>query len=276
MSAMSEAQARTTEPIPICPKCGEPLEYEWPAGVAKAWNLYGDRKRLPCVCKCERERIEQEEKEFNHRHAVEELRRRSGLAGKYLDARFPAKDAKDFDPTYLAAARRLRKYAANSQIILSGGWGFYLWGNPGTGKTYLAAATANALMEQEREVVFTTFAQICQEIRATYDAGNRETERYVLARYRDAQFLFVDDIGTETMAKNGGDNFSQDRLFQLIDWRATRQMPTAFTSNHRPDGLIDRQIQPKTIDRIIAMTAGGGMEVRGKSLRKAILAKTPF
>ena len=48
----------------------------------------------------------------------------------------------------------------------------HLWGGVGTGKSYLAACIANALMEKEVAVCMTNFATILNDLAASFEGRN--------------------------------------------------------------------------------------------------------
>ena len=55
--------------------------------------------------------------------------------------------------------------------------GYLLWGKVGTGKSYFAGCTANALMEKEISVCMTNFALILNDLAASYKDRNEYIDR---------------------------------------------------------------------------------------------------
>ena len=55
--------------------------------------------------------------------------------------------------------------------------GYLFWGGVGTGKSYLAACIANALMEKEVAVRMTNFATILNDLAASFEGRNEYISR---------------------------------------------------------------------------------------------------
>lgn len=109
--------------------------------------------------------------------------------------------------------------------------GVYFYGVAGTGKTHLAAAIGNALVEREG-VRFITVPELLLLIRKGFDKpGYDET----FDRLSKTKLLIMDDIGSEKPTE-----WVQETLFVLIDRRYTHFLPTVFTSNYELDTLKDR------------------------------------
>ena len=52
-----------------------------------------------------------------------------------------------------------------------------LWGNPGNGKTHLAAAIVNELSKKGYIVVFQSVPELLQRIHSTFNSENKRTKR---------------------------------------------------------------------------------------------------
>lgn len=190
----------------------------------------------------------------------------------------------DSSPCDLEIRKRLR--------VGEGSW--LLWGPYGTGKTGLAvghslawvdAATekyfkvstcyeepamplpeALRLDEMPRRVHFVATPDLLSELRSTYGKTSKRTESDVLAEYRDAHLLIMDDIGAEHVKDSG---WLEDRLYQVIGHRHAEEMPTIFTSNLTPDEL-GAQIGERVMWRIIEMCGKENIvHVDGPNLRAA-------
>lgn len=109
--------------------------------------------------------------------------------------------------------------------------GIYFVGVAGTGKTHLASAIGNALVEREG-VRFITVPELLLLIRKGYDKpGYDET----FDRLSKTKLLIMDDIGSEKPSE-----WVQETMFVLIDRRYTHFLPTIFTSNMELDDLKER------------------------------------
>lgn len=104
--------------------------------------------------------------------------------------------------------------------------GLYIEGELGVGKTYMCIALANSLLAKHKKVAFikvndfvTKMSQLIRE-----DVNEYES---IVKRIKKADYVFFDDIGSETVTE-----FSRDRLlFNILDYRMENRLCTIFTSN---------------------------------------------
>ena len=87
--------------------------------------------------------------------------------------------------------------------------GYLFWGGVGTGKSYLAACIANALMEKEVAVCMTNFATILNDLAASFEGRNEYNSR--LCSY---PLLILDDFGMER-----GTEYGLEQVYSVIDSR---------------------------------------------------------
>ena len=123
-----------------------------------------------------------------------------------------------------------REYASNPH-----GW-LFLHGNCGIGKTHLAVAIANSLIEQRQMgVYFRVVPDLLDQLRATFDPslGVAYDERF--QQIRNAHLLVLDDLGTEQTTA-----WASEKLYQLINHRYNEQLPTVITSNQNFDRMETR------------------------------------
>lgn len=221
-----------------------------------------------CVCKCyeeEQQRLKEEEERRKRLLRIERLKDRSLMDKRYKNVKFSDLDLTN--RSFAEAFNRCKKYCDVSREVLNKGYGIYLYGNSGVGKTVLTACMANELMEKEYSVLFTNFYEILKSIRNTYNSNSTETDDNVINSIADVDFLFIDDLGTESLTKNSGDNFSQDKIFEIINKRYNKEKPTIFSSNYSIKDLVrNRNFMDKTVDRINEM-ATAVIEIKGESYR---------
>ena len=99
--------------------------------------------------------------------------------------------------------------------------GLLFTGSVGTGKTYLASAIANALIEKEVSVKMTNFAIILNDMMNLEINKNKYIAN--LNRYR---LLIIDDFGMERDTP-----FATEHLFNVIDSRYRADKPIILTTN---------------------------------------------
>lgn len=225
-------------------------------------------KRMPVTCDC----MKEEERKEKEREAQEEkirkldrLRGASLLGDRYKDTTFEKTDL-DRPADFQKAFQRCKKYCQIADQAIENGYGLYIYGESGTGKTHLTACMCNELIAQYRQCLFTNFFEISKLIRSTW-SGNLDSE-VVIKRICEVDFLFLDDLGTEALTKNGEDNWLQGQVFDIINKRYNNRKPTIFSSNYSMNELIsDRGMMKKTVDRIGEMSTAM-IKVTGDSYRR--------
>lgn len=244
-----------------CTECGQSKLF-----VGNDWR--GNKIARKCVCECyekEQARLKQEEERRNKVMRIEKLKNRSLIDERYKDKQFSELDLTN--GSFRSAYTRCKKYCEVSSEVYEKGLGIYLWGNSGTGKTLLTSCMANALMEKEYTVLFTNFFEMLKAIRNTFNNNTTETDERIINDIADVDFLFIDDLGTESLSKNSGDNFTQDKIFEIINKRYNKKKPTIFSSNYPIKDLVStRNFMDKTVDRINEMSSAV-LEIKGESYR---------
>lgn len=230
---------------------------------------------VPCQCMREATAKAKEQEEYNRKMSIiNNLRSASLLGERYKDTTFDRTDL-SVGGDFVKAYNRCKKYCEVADTSLEHGYGIYLYGASGTGKTHLTACICNELISQYRQCLFTNFFEISKLIRSTWGKKNVEAE-VVIKKIGEIDFLFLDDLGTEILRKNGEDSWLQEQVFDLINKRYNNKKPTIFSSNHSLNELItDRGMMEKTVDRIMEMSTAiikiSGESYRAKSRRKETL-----
>lgn len=142
---------------------------------------------------------------------------------------FKATLYKKDDSIYLAKNAReiVRNYMINFDELKKLGKGLYFYSKTkGSGKTMLAIALGNALINMRGEVVkFATTIDILTEIKSTYgDITKNESE--LINNLKKVEVLILDDIGTEKLT-----GWSNEIMYQIINYRMISKLITIFTSN---------------------------------------------
>ena len=104
--------------------------------------------------------------------------------------------------------------------------GLYLYGPFGTGKTYSMIALCNELAKTGKTCAFVKLNDFISSARklAVDDPGKLQDLVETLKR---VEFLFLDDIGSESVSAYGRD----DVLFSILDKRMESKKTTFFSSN---------------------------------------------
>jgi DNA replication protein DnaC len=139
------------------------------------------------------------------------------------------------------------KYAENPEKWL------VLIGPYGCGKTHLAAAIEYYRRERQANTVFITVPDLLDYLRTTYQPGAPVTFDQRFNAVRNTELLILDDLGTENATA-----WAKEKLFQILDYRYTSQMPTVITSSKLIEKL-DERIASRLLDerrcKILAITA---------------------
>lgn len=242
--------------------------------------ILGKERLLSCICKCEVEEIKKREEEAQGRERqirLNKIIKQSMLGDRYKDVNFENTET-GFNPIFDNTLNRCRNYCNISTEALEKGYGMYIYGNAGAGKTHLTACMANKLMSQYKEVLFTNFFEISSAIRNSFKGSANNNEQNILDRIANVDFLFLDDLGTERVKKDGEDMWLQEKIFEVINKRYNNKKPTIFTSNYSLQELVeDRGIMQKTVDRIIELSTAI-VKLEGESYRFKIRSrnKIPF
>lgn len=271
-NSVNENNIYIKDELKHCKICNEPLE------TIIIHPFTGEERKVNCVCKCTIDKMkEEEEKRRNYERQLEidKLRKNSLLGDRYKDVNFENTtigENKSFDEAY----KRCKNYCEVSSKVLEEGYGIYLYGNSGVGKTHITACMVNELIKQNRPTLFTNFFEISQIIKSTFN-NKKHNESDMIDKIATIDFLFIDDLGTEKVTKDGEDTWLQEKIFEIINKRYNNKKPTIFTSNYSLSELInDRGLMKKTVDRILEMSTLI-LKVEGKSHRiKSRESEIPF
>lgn len=111
--------------------------------------------------------------------------------------------------------------------------GLYICGDMGVGKTYLCIALANSLVKKGEKVAFVKISSFINEMRRLVANDSQKFDEY-LNKLKDVDYLFLDDIGSESVS-----TFSRDDiLFTLLDYRMENNKITIFTSNLSKQDIV--------------------------------------
>ncbi len=139
------------------------------------------------------------------------------------------------------------------------GW-LLLSGASGCGKTHIAAAIVNRLIERGEPVLFVVVPDLLDHLRSAYQPGAEIAYDDLFERVRSAPVLVLDDLGTQAQTP-----WAQEKLFQLINHRFNTRLPTIVTTNLQPDQIDDRlrtRLTDAGIARVYALESKRPNELR--------------
>ena len=121
-----------------------------------------------------------------------------------------------------------------------------LWGNVGTGKSFIAGCIANALLDKGVPVIMTNFARLLNKLTDMY-AGDRNAYIDSFKRY---PLMIIDDLGIERNSE-----FAREQVFSVIDSRYRSQLPMIVTTNlslkklKNPEDMARARIYDRVLER---------------------------
>jgi len=190
---------------------------------------------------------------FIIQHQNKEL---SNIPEHYLSAEISAVESPD--------ARKIgMNYIKNFEKM--GRTGLLLYGDVGTGKTYLSACIANALLNRGISVKWLTSMQIVERGCFYNEAEYAEYTHSIIS----PNLLIIDDLGAER-----GTDFALERVHSLVDTRISANKPMIVTTNIdiTDMGNCTDLKKKRTFDRILPATfsfAMKGVSYRMKQAQKS-------
>ena len=223
----------------LCKDCGQPFEV---GGV-------------PTLCDCEKKQAEEQALDLKaqaYREMLDSKRR-----GCF---RFPAMYAMSFDNSDHRdeqAEAYCNKFVSMVNHEKEQRFGIILSSPVGTGKTYLAACIANAVIDKRMTCKFTKVSEISGDITKAY--GNSTDVVNGLCAY---DCVVLDDFGADI-----GDEKLRARAYEIIDALYSSNTPFVITTNLSPAAMAaDKdEFNQRTYSRILGackIVALGGQDRR--------------
>lgn len=107
--------------------------------------------------------------------------------------------------------------------------GLYIYGNFGSGKSYLTAALFNDLAEKNVKSVIVHVSELIRSIKDSFDKDYSD----IFDEVKYAPLLLLDDIGAENLT-----SWSRDEVLEpILQYRMDEGLPTFFTSNYSIEQL---------------------------------------
>lgn len=203
-----------------CSKCRTPRQ--------KRIEIMGRTIEPRCLCKCQQAEQEKREQERKHREFLDRVaRNRSvGLTDPSLRKHTFENDL-GYNPKPMGIAKQ---YVQHWEEFKKDSTGLLLWGDVGTGKSFIAGCIANALLDKGVPVIMTNFARLLNKLTDMY-SGDRNAYIDSFNRY---PLMIIDDLGIERNSE-----FAREQVFSVIDSRYRSQLPMIVTTNLTLEELKD-------------------------------------
>ena len=114
------------------------------------------------------------------------------------------------------------------------GW-LVLTGPSASGKTHLAAAIANSVLGRGLAVFFVFVPDLLDHLRSAFSPSSDISFDQLFEQVRSAPFLVLDDLGGHSSTP-----WAQEKLYQILNFRYSYQMPTVFTLGAPVEELENR------------------------------------
>ena len=243
----------------VCGRCGTPKQrrIEVP--------FRDEPMVVRCMCDCEvREAKEQEEREAREQAQAWATARREecfATAPRLMSCTFETDDRKN--PSVSTPCERYADTFARGDP-----YGLLLHGNVGGGKTYMAAAIANRLIDRGFSVLQTDIGSVATLMESSFEKRQRNIERIL-----GYDLLVVDDIGAQRSTE-----YMMQHVYAIIDGRYRYGRPMVITTNL--DGEQMSQLQSggpwsRIFDRILEVcypvkVIGNRRKERELAMRKSM------
>ena len=221
-----------------CSKCHTPRQ--------KRLEVSGKTIEPRCMCACQTEDYDRREQERKHREFLDMVakNRSIGLPDPGLRKHTFENDL-GYNPKQIRMAKR---YVQHWEEMQKNSTGLLLWGDVGTGKSFIAGCIANALLDKGVPVIMTNFARLLNKLTDMY-AGDRNAYIDSFKRY---PLMIIDDLGVERNSE-----FAREQVFSVIDSRYRSELPMIVTTNltleelQHPEDLSRSRIYDRILERCL-------------------------
>ncbi len=154
------------------------------------------------------------------------MRENSNLGSRFLKRTFQTFERAGLEKAY----EQCRTFA--EQFENNEGQGLLIMGTYGTGKTHLAAAITNYIIDNyEIPVRFITSVELLDYLK---EFGSESSKVY-LEEAKKIDLLVIDDLGKEKVTE-----WVEEKLFQIINARYENELPIVITTNHNQQKLKEQ------------------------------------
>lgn len=147
---------------------------------------------------------------------AEKLRKESNLGIRFKRRTFETFDKSRDERAYERCLEYSEHYkdTERNSLLIVGGYG--------SGKTHLAAAVSNRLLDSGVPVLFDTFSGHLNKLKLEFNGGRS----VYLEQMKTIDMLVLDDVGKEKQSE-----WSQSIMFDVINYRYEHLLPIIMTTN---------------------------------------------
>lgn len=226
-----------------CGKCGEAKQLKLPIPET-LWDKLGETRVVFRACACRRAELHLEEevrRETERLDNIKKLRRRGIEDEKYLECTFDKDDRQEAQ-----IRETCLKYVEKWEEVKETNIGLAFVGDVGTGKTFYAAAIANAMIDKGVAAIITTIPALHTAMIANYG----ENRDFILNQIRSIPLLVLDDVGVERSTPTAMEN-----AYTIINERYKAKKPLIITTNISKAEMLNpaTEHEKRIYDRIVEM-----------------------
>lgn len=261
-----ELSSRMSGKCPECEKPPQPIRFEmvdlsgncqthgeW---TRQAPAMLADKIRGKCpVCEKDAEAERSSAEAAKLQTSAKSLKARKIsklLEGSEIPRRFRGRTFDNYraeGDAQVHAFTKAKAFAEHFPVAMELGASFVFCGKPGTGKTHLACAIGNHVMQAfGASVAFMTVFEAIQRVKATY-GDSTKTESQVMRSFAEVDLLILDEVGVQF-----GTKYEEVIITDIINRRYSDMRPTLILSNLTSDELSE-YLGARVVDR---MYEGGG------------------
>lgn len=232
-----------------CDHCGAPRQVVLPLG---------DRKQtVRCLCPCQQAQLDAQRQQLRRQEELDRFARMRSAAMRDPALRKCTFASSGYPSTAMEIAEN---YVAQWPRMQQKGMGLLFWGNVGTGKTFIAACIANALLDQGVPVLMTSFGRVLGAMPGP--ASGEQTA--AMDEWMKYPLLIIDDLGVERDTP-----YVTELVFHIIDARYRSGRPMVITTNLSMAELEnpDSREKMRIYDRVLECCTP--VRVDGKHIRGA-------
>ncbi|MBS6064173.1 MAG: ATP-binding protein [Peptostreptococcaceae bacterium] len=221
-------------------------------------DIFGSKKIFKRQCECDRNRLKKEA-ERKKQQEIEDLKKRCFNSMNQWAYTFDNYQGGK-EQCFTVAKNFVKEYETMKKENI----GLLFFGTVGSGKTYLACAIANALIEEYLiRVKIRNFAQIINDLqKGGFDFDKNEYIESIVS----VPVLILDDLGIERDT-----SYAKEQVYNIVNSRYLKNKPTIFTTNipieqikNSDDGVEYERIYSRIMEMCIPI------KVTGEDFRKKV------
>ena len=197
-----------------CGKCRTPKEAYFPEGK----TLIPSHDRHPVLCACrkkEQEEQQTEQEERRHSQTVDRLKQQGFTDPAMREWTFANDNGR------CQQMENAHFFVKQWELMQKENIGLLLWGDVGTGKSFMSSCIANAVIDLGFSAVQTDIGYIVSTMESSFEDRRRNLDRIL-----GTDLLLIEDLGTQRCTE-----YMMEHVFTVVDGRYKNGKPMVITTN---------------------------------------------